>query len=394
MHPVLVQIPALPVAAWLAVLFAFFALSAYWGVRDIAAEGLPAEEARRRSRSTVLTNAALFLLVAALLWRFREAVHHALPVRAYGFLLMIAFAAGTVVLARLTRGSVMRPENVTDLMLGVLLSSIICARILFVAMHWSDVQDWRELLRVWEGGLSFHGGLAGGAGWVLFYVWRQRVRFLWLADVLSPCLALGYAIARIGCFLNGCCYGTPTNLPWAVRFQDPPLTGKWTPPSHPVQIYALLANLAICAILLRVLRRKQFDGQVFGMYLILYSTYRFAAEVLRKGATGEVFGLGFTQAQWASVAIIVVGAALMAVQRRKGKGLSPDGAAAGATPPAEAQPAGHTQPPPATARPAGHTQPAPATARPAGHAKPAPAGKSGTAKAARPAGKPPRGKRR
>lgn len=321
MRPILFHIPAIPAAAWIALVAAFFGLSAYWGLRDIDAQDLPEEERRRRRLATLATNGVIFLVAAALLWHFRAAVAHALPVRAYGFMLMVGFAAGMLYLQRAARGTALPPEGVVDLILGLLLVAIVSSRVLFVLLQWGSYSgNWREWLRVWEGGLSFHGGLAGGIAFVVWYAYRHRLRFWWLADMIAPALALGYAFARVGCFLNGCCYGRPTSLPWAVQFHDPPLSTHLTEPSHPVQLYAVIANLALFGVLVYFWRRKRYDGQIAGLYLILYSVYRFLAEALRKGVTGNVLSLGMTEAQWASLAIAVVGVALMVyTQKRAGQ---------------------------------------------------------------------------
>lgn len=332
MRPILWEIPAVPLWGWLLLLAGFFGLSAYWGVGDAAAEATSAEERRRRVRATLLMNLAFFVVGAVVVWRLGDALNRPLPVRAYGLMLVVAFGAGMIYLQRGARGSSLQPDGVVDLILGLLLVSVLSSRVLYILLNWgSYAGHWQEVFRVWEGGLSFHGGLIGGILWVAWYAWRRRVRFLWLADLMTPALALGYAFARIGCFLNGCCYGTPTHLPWAIRFQDPPLSGHWTEPSHPVQIYAALANVAIFTILGAVLARKRFDGQLVGLYLILYSAYRFAAEALRKGVTGEVFALGMTQAQWASLLIAALGALLLVFLRGRANTTanSPTGAAAG-----------------------------------------------------------------
>lgn len=325
MRPILFQIPAVPATGWIVLLGVFFGLSTYWAVRDMAREDIPPEERRRRLQATLAYNALFFTIGALLLWHYREIVARPLPVRSYGFLLMLAFGAGLLSLQRAARGSALRPEAAVDLTLGMLLVSVLSARLLYVLLQWHlYAGNWRDWLRVWEGGLSFHGGLAGGIAWVWWFARRHRLRPLWLGDLIAPGLALGYAIARIGCFLNGCCYGRPTHLPWGVRFPDPPLSHHLTPPSHPVQLYASVANLAIFGVLLHFLRRRRYDGQIVGLYLVLYSVYRFLAEALRKGVTGEVLGLGLTEAQWASLAIAAFGAGLMAWLRGRPAG-PPDG---------------------------------------------------------------------
>ena len=122
------------------------------------------------------------------------------------------------------------------------------------------------------------------------------------ADLLAPSVAIGYAITRIGCFLNGCCYGAPTSLPWGVRFHE---HGFLTPPSHPTQLYATAANLLIFFLLTRLERLKRAPGFIFVSYLGLYSIYRFLIEFLRKGYSAQVSLFGLTQAQVASIVIIV-----------------------------------------------------------------------------------------
>ncbi|HHX41152.1 MAG TPA: prolipoprotein diacylglyceryl transferase [Armatimonadetes bacterium] len=348
MRPILFHIPAIPVAGWIALVAVFFGLSAYWGLRDIEAEGLSAEERGRRRVGTLAANAVLFLVAVALLWRFQDAIAHPLPVRAYGFMLMVGFAAGLLYLQRACRGSALPPEGVVDLILGLLLVAIISSRLLFVLLQWESYSDdWREWLRVWEGGLSFHGGLGGGIAFVVWYARRHALRFWWLADLIAPGLALGYAFARVGCFLNGCCYGRPTSLPWAVQFHDPPLSTHLTPPSHPVQLYAVVANLALCGILAYFWRRKRYDGQITGLYLILYSVYRFIAEGFRKGVTGNLFALGMTEAQWASLAIAAAGVALMATLRKHASegGPDPSGLLSANSASRRSAPSGADQPP-------------------------------------------------
>ncbi|HOJ20521.1 MAG TPA: prolipoprotein diacylglyceryl transferase [Armatimonadota bacterium] len=325
MRPILFHIPVIPVAGWIALVAVFFGLSAYWGLRDIEAEGLSPEERGRRRSGMLAAHAVLFAIAAALLWHFQAAIAHPLPVRAYGFMLMTGFAAGLLYLKRASRGTALPPEGVVDLILGLLLVAIISSRFLFVLLQWESYSDdWREWFRVWEGGLSFHGGLGGGILFVVWYARRYGLRFWWLADLIAPGLALGYAFARVGCFLNGCCYGRPTSLPWAVQFHDPPLSTHLTPPSHPVQLYAVIANLALFGILAHVWRRKRYDGQIAGLYLILYSVYRFVAEGFRKGVTGNLFALGMTEAQWASLAIAAAGVALMVTMRKQATEGGPD----------------------------------------------------------------------
>lgn len=238
------------------------------------------------------------------------------PIRAYGLMLWIALMVGLVRTLRASKRTGIKPECVVDIALYAVLAGIIGAHIVSILLdlpyYWHDpgaiVTLWKGVLSPSGGlrGLSFHGGLIGATIAVLIYTRRKGIKFLDAADLLSPALALGYAITRIGCFLNGCCYGIPTNLPWAVRFHTDDLSGALTPPSHPTQIYAMVINIMIFALLVGIEKRRRFSGHVFFSYLAMYSVYRFLIEFLRKGVTAQVAFAGLTEAQVVSILTLAV----------------------------------------------------------------------------------------
>lgn len=239
-----------------------------------------------------------------------------IPVYSFGLMVTLGFAAGLWLAYRLAKSSGLPAEGLVDAAAWILVASILGARLLFVLLNWHDfVGRWGEVLKTWQGGMSFHGGLAGGVLAGAIFAWRRRLPFWAMADAVAPGLALGYAIGRIGCLLNGCCYGGPTSLPWGMVFRDAE-HGTLTPPSHPVQLYATLINLAICAFLVYLYRRKTATGQVLLAYLALYSLYRFAVESLRKGYTAHELAFGLTQAQVASLVVLALSAAALAVLSR------------------------------------------------------------------------------
>lgn len=126
-------------------------------------------------------------------------------------------------------------------------------------------------------------------------------------------IALGYSFARIGCFLNGCCHGVPTDLPWAVTF---PVTGACTTPDvpvHPTQLYASALSFLIFAVLVYLKPRVKRPGHLFLGYLMLYSVMRFGVEFTRAGATARYLTEGFfmTEAQLASIIILVLSAIIL-----------------------------------------------------------------------------------
>ena len=242
-------------------------------------------------------------------------------IRSYGTLLMVGFIAGILLSSREAKRLRLSTELAVDLGLWALVGSIIGARLLFLALNWADFSAHPiEALYLWEvGGLSFHGGLAGGVLAGLLLAWRRRISFWTLADMATPGLALGYGITRFGCFLRGCCHGGPTSLPWGVRFPLYADSSLLTEPSHPTQIYAAIGSFIILAVLLWVRSRLPVRGQLFLLYLALYSAVRAGIEVLRSGHSAQVLAGPITQAQ-AACAVIFVGALVgLVCLRRRGR---------------------------------------------------------------------------
>lgn len=222
----------------------------------------------------------------------------------YGFMLMLGFAVGIAWGCREARRRGLSPDLVLDYGLWALLSAIGGARAVFVLLNLPDYAQAPLTIVTGRGGLSFHGGLAGALLALYFFCRKRGVRFTEMTDLLAPALPLGFAFARIGCFLNGCCYGVPTHLPWACQFVNSDLPGGHTPPSHPVQLYSSVLNLGLFALLAWAGRRPRFRGELTLWYLGLYSILRFGLEFLRRGVTGKIFVLGLTEAQVASLVII------------------------------------------------------------------------------------------
>ncbi len=230
------------------------------------------------------------------------------PVHSYGLMMVVGFLLGLWRVSRIssTRYGI-EPERVYDMALVLLLSGIVGSRVVFVLIN-PDTESWKDMLAIWQGGLSFHGGLIGAmvAGFV--YARIAKLKFWTCADLFAPSLAIGYACTRVGCFLNGCCYGAPTDLPWAMRFLD---NGTLTPPSHPTQLYAVVANLLIFLLLVKLEGLHRKPGFVFVGYVGLYSAYRFLVEFLRNGYTAKLLCCGLTEAQWISLAAILISITLM-----------------------------------------------------------------------------------
>jgi len=211
---------------------------------------------------------------------------------AYGFFIVVGFAAAAVLAALKVRKSNIKIsfENATELFFYTVLSAFLGSRILFVLINFDFFrQHPLQMFKVWEGGLVFYGGLVPAAV-VAFWVMKAHRLPVWkLADLISPLIALGLSFGRIGCFLAGCCYGKETSLPWAVVFRNPDSLARLNVPLHPTQLYDAANGLALFFFLSWMEKRKSFDGQIFWLFVFLYSITRFLVEIFRGDPRGFFF---------------------------------------------------------------------------------------------------------
>lgn len=201
-----------------------------------------------------------------------------LQVYAYGFFLALAFLVATYFAASTAKERGIDPDHVTDLALIACIASLVGARLGFVLLEFPYYRlHPAEIIRLSEGGLSFHGGLILGVVAGIWFCQRRRISPWQMADLVAPAIALGTAIARIGCLLNGCCYGYVTELPIGlpVALEDPS-------PRHPTQIYASVLNLVLFIYLCRRRHHGRFDGYLGLVYLMLYSLLRSIVEIFRE----------------------------------------------------------------------------------------------------------------
>jgi phosphatidylglycerol:prolipoprotein diacylglycerol transferase len=227
----------------------------------------------------------------------------------YGFFLATAFLIATRLAIRRAPREGISPEKISVLSIYILFFGILGARTLFVLLNIElfKSKPWWEVFALHHGGLVFYGGLISSILSCLIYLTKNRLSISGTLDLISPYAALGYAIGRIGCFLNGCCWGKQTDLPWGVKF--PFLASK----VHPTQLYSSLLNFFIFLLLLSVRKRKGYKGEVFVCYLLFYSTGRFFIEFLRGDIPEFMLGLTFTQL--ISVFLVLVSSAAI-LQRR------------------------------------------------------------------------------
>ncbi|MFH1690165.1 MAG: prolipoprotein diacylglyceryl transferase [Candidatus Eisenbacteria bacterium] len=215
----------------------------------------------------------------------------ALPIRSYGLLIAVAFMVGIWIARRRAVRIGYDPDIVIDLSVIVILVSILGARLAYVFVRWDYYQhDLAGIFQIWEGGLALYGGMIAGALAGLWF-FRRRGFDMWAgADLMMPSLAMGVAIGRLGCFLNGCCFGNACEYPWGVVFDEGSIAGMQFPGVHlhPTQIYEALLALVVFFVLLAVERRKPFEGFLLWLFVILLSVYRFLIDPIRHCDTESI----------------------------------------------------------------------------------------------------------
>ena len=251
------------------------------------------------------------------------------PVHWYGVMMAAGFVAGLIHWMCLARREKLPAGFSSDLGFWVMLSGIAGARLAYVFANLGEY--WREpwlILRVDQGGLIYYGGFAGAGVALLLFARRRGVRPLWLLDFTLTAVPLAHAFGRIGCAINGCCYGRLTTG-W-LRVVYPRGTGPWwdqyhaglipaeartTAPMFPVQWLEAGFNLLLYGVLLAVYRRGRRPGRAVLAYLCLYPLGRFLLEFLRGDARLRVAGLDV--AQWSSL-VLLAGAAVFWCWWRQG----------------------------------------------------------------------------
>lgn len=233
----------------------------------------------------------------------------------YGVLVSLGVLIGLWVSVRNSQRQGINPDDAWNFGILVVLSGIVGAKILYIINDWSTYAAHpREIfsLNTLQAGGVFSGGLVAAFVAAVWYVRKRHMPPLATCDAFAPGLAIGHAIGRIGCFAAGCCYGKPTAHVWGVTFTNPvahDLVG--TPLNQalePTQLFESAVELANFFILMWMFRRKKFDGQVFGAYLILYGVARFFLEFIRDDpGRGSVFGGAMTGTQLISIFLVITG---------------------------------------------------------------------------------------
>lgn len=263
-----------------------------------------------------------------------------LTIHWYGVLVAIGFLLGLWTAGRRAGLVGVSPEVVVDLGPWLIVGAIIGARALYVAMFWRTQfagEPFLEIFKVWQGGLVYYGGLIGSSLACILYAWLKKERLWTLADVMAPSIALGQVFGRLGCLMNGCCYGRPAELACAISYPPGHEThpvGSPALPVHATPIYEATLTLCLYLTLAWLFRRKHFRGQIFGLYLVGYGVCRSIVELFRGDYPPSQLHLNgwITPAHIVSGFVFTAGVILLVVLARTQPVQNPEPASSG-TPP-------------------------------------------------------------
>ena len=255
---------------------------------------------------------------------FGKAIHF------YGVCIAIGFLCATTVMQYKRKRAGMTKDQVFDLAMLALIAGILGARILHVIQNWDSNSGLLWIIRIDQGGLVFYGGFILAITSCCIYARKKKISIPALLDVTSPAIAIGHAFGRLGCFLQGCCFGkaAATESWCTVRYPHHPassidpalyLPDGLTKPLYATQIWESAANFILCAVLLILCKKFRRPGQIAGIYIATYAVIRFLLEFFR-GDNPELM-LGLTTSQNIALFLMLPVAAILLVLAKDKKEL-------------------------------------------------------------------------
>lgn len=243
----------------------------------------------------------------------------------YGLALAVAFGLGIWIADKRAVARGLDHKFAVDLSVLILIFSLIGARATYVLTHldefaehpWDAISPVQHNGKIGIAGLVLLGGVVAGFATALYFAKKRNVKFLTITDIFVPSLALGIACGRLGCLLNGCCFGLPTDLPWGIHFPDGSMASDVFGAAcvHPTQLYESLYMLVVFAFLLVLDRRALALGKLTGWFLLLYGSGRVLIEQIRWYEASMILwqsgNARLTFSQTVSLAMILCGIILL-----------------------------------------------------------------------------------
>jgi phosphatidylglycerol---prolipoprotein diacylglyceryl transferase len=218
----------------------------------------------------------------------------------YGVLLAASYLLGLRLAMSRARARGLSADRVLDLGIYIIIAALIGAKLLLLIVDREQFNSLADLFSLVRAGGVFYGGLITAVAVAFWYMSRHRMPFWTTCDVFAPAIALGHVTGRLGCLAAGCCWGKPTDVPWAITFTNDlaeKIVGtRLNVPLHPTQLYEAGAELLILVLLLATERRwRPYPGRTFWLYMLLYAISRYIIEFYRGDPRGVVLGMSTSQ---------------------------------------------------------------------------------------------------
>ncbi|MFH1287859.1 MAG: prolipoprotein diacylglyceryl transferase [bacterium] len=244
-----------------------------------------------------------------------------IKIYAYGTMLSIAFLIGIYKTAFDAEKEGIKKDYIFDLGFYCVLSAIVGARLLYIIVNYKFfLENPLEIIFFHHGGLVYYGGLIGAFTVSYIYIKKHNLQTWQISDLIAPYLALGIGVTRIGCFLNGCCFGKETNSYLGISCGADSLAGSFFGKSvvvHPTQLYEFTYCFLLFILLLVFKKYKKFHGQLFWLFILSYSILRGINEIFRGDGERGIYWI-FSTSQWIGI-FTGLAAIIMLSKLRKNK---------------------------------------------------------------------------
>jgi phosphatidylglycerol:prolipoprotein diacylglycerol transferase len=247
------------------------------------------------------------------------------PIRGYGLMLALSFIAGIFYIERITRRDGLNFERYIAIAYISIIGGVVGARVAYVLFHLEEFSGhWGSTFNPFSGesygiaGLNLYGGVILAVLGSFAYCKLRKMPILETFDYFAPTIGLGLAITRLGCFLNGCCFGTPTGLPWGISFPEGsmPFFVFGNLHLHPAQLYSSAYGLGLFLWLHWLMKRKSFDGQLIALLFMVEAVFRYGIEYVRFYEDAmyiSVLGMNPTYNHLMSISLFLLGVVLYVV---------------------------------------------------------------------------------
>jgi phosphatidylglycerol---prolipoprotein diacylglyceryl transferase len=246
----------------------------------------------------------------------------------YGLIMAVGFIIPYFYILYLARATGQEEDFYSDIFFWIMVCGIVGAKLLYIIVDWQGVTgdlSYKNIVGCLRGGLVWYGGLIADIAFIYYYCSRRKKDVLQVLDTFSSPVSVGLAIGRWGCLMAGCCYGKPTNLPWAIVYPSAPILHPMAGiPVHPSPIYESLGSFLIALACYFVFRKSNKKGVAAALVLTLYAPLRFFLEFLRGDVERGVYASGHISTSQLVSALIFFPALLFLIRQLRQPAAAPE----------------------------------------------------------------------